>query len=330
MASPPPGTVVVAPDKFKGTLSAPTVAAALAEGFAAIGVEAVMLPVADGGDGTAATLAAAGSGELVATSAHDALGRPVEAELALLDDGKTAVVDVAAASGLWRLAEQERDAWRATSAGTGELIAAAIARGAETVIVAAGGSATSDGGAGAIEALGPGPLPARLLVACDVRTTWEEAAPVFGPQKGMEPSNLPRLQARMDALAARLPRDPRGRPLTGCAGGLSGALWSQYGAELVPGGDLVLDALGFDARLAGAALVVTGEGRIDDQTLHGKAVAAVAARCRRAGVPCAAVVGRNELTPAAQQALGLWRVLEAGDEEALRAAAGALWPPPSS
>ena len=178
------GRVILAPDKFKGTFSAGELCALLAPGFERLGFRAERLPVADGGEGTAAALVGVRGGHRRTARVPDALGRPVTAEFFLLGDGSTAVVEVAAASGLWRIAEHRRDALRASSRGTGELIAAAIAAGAETVIVAAGGSATTDGGSGALEALLPWPGTASLIVACDVSTPWERAAEVFAPQKG--------------------------------------------------------------------------------------------------------------------------------------------------
>lgn len=234
-------------------------------------------------------------------------------------------MDAAEAVGLGRLAPAELDPLAASSRGAGELIAAALAE-ADTVIVGAGGTATVDGGAGAIEAL-PESAHGRLRVACDVTTAWEDAARVFGPQKGAAPSTVEVLAARLDALARSLPRDPRGISGTGCGGGLSGGLWAALDAELAPGARLVLDAAGLDRRLAAAALVVTGEGRLDEQTAAGKLVAEVARRARRAGVPCVAVVGRNALEPAAARALGLDDVLEAGDPAALAEAGRRLGSP---
>jgi glycerate 2-kinase len=320
---------LVAPDSFKGTIAAPDVAAALARGLRAAGRAAVELPVADGGEGTMEVLVRVRGGELRTHVASDPLGRPVQAAFALLGDGRTAVVEAAQASGLGLLAEGERDAWAASTRGTGELIAAALAAGAETVIVTVGGSATTDGGAGALaalaeagalDALAAPDAPPRLDVVCDVTTPFEHAARVFGPQKGADAALVERLERRLDALAATLPRDPRGVPLTGAAGGLSGGLWAAGAARLVPGASYVLDAIGFAARLREAAFVVTGEGRLDAQTAEGKLVGEVAARCRHAGVPCHAVVGRDALPPAAAEALGLASVTEAGTIAALEAA----------
>ncbi len=280
--------MVLAPDSFKGTLSAPAVAAALARGVRSAGAEALELPVADGGEGTLEAIAGARGGEVRRATVADALGRPVSASWALLADGSTAVVESAQASGLWRVGEDERDAWAASTRGTGELICAAAAAGAVLVVLGVGGSATTDGGAGALAALEAAEVDVALDVVCDVRTPWEDAARVFAPQKGADPATVARLERRLDELAARAPRDPRGVPMTGCAGGLSGGLWAWRGARLLPGAAYVLDAVGFDDALAGAALVVTGEGRLDAQTGAGKLVAEVAAprRARRGALPC--------------------------------------------
>lgn len=316
--------VLVAPDKFKGTYSAAEVAAAVGRGLRSIGRDAVELPVADGGEGTARVVLCARDGAWVKETVSDPLGRPVEAGFALLSDGDTAVLDVAEASGLWRLNSRELDAWTASTTGTGELIAAAAKAGARTVVVAAGGSATVDGGAGAVDVLRTlSPVP-MLVVACDVTSTWEEAAAVFGPQKGATPAEVGRLSERLNRLAASAPRDPRGVPRSGAAGGLSGALWSYFGASLVSGASFVLDAIGFDAAVRQASFVVTGEGRIDSQTLAGKAPAEVARRTAAAQRPCDAVVGENRLTDAQQKDLGLRTIVEARDEEAMSRAGGLL------
>jgi glycerate kinase len=143
---------------------------------------------------------------------------------------------------------------------------------------------------------------------------------VFGPQKGADARTVKRLEKRLDELASRAPRDPRGVPMTGCAGGLSGGLWAFRGAKLVPGAAYVLDAIGFDDHMRDARFVVTGEGRLDAQTLEGKACAEVATRARQGGVACHAVVGRNELDPFRARVLDFGLVIEAGDEAALEAA----------
>jgi glycerate 2-kinase len=310
---------LVAPDSFKGTFSASEVAAAIASGLRAAGREAVELPVADGGEGTMDVLVGALGGELRTVTATDPLGRPVEAAFALLPDG-TAVVETAQASGLGLVDERERDAWAATTRGTGELILAAADAGAERVIVTVGGSATTDGGAGAAEALEGVGVGVELEVLTDVRTPFEDAARVFGPQKGADPAMVKRLERRLHDLAARYRRDPRGEPMTGAAGGLSGGLWAQHGARLVPGAAYVLDAIGFDERMRAAAFVVTGEGTLDEQTLQGKIVAEVATRCRQRGVACHAVVGRNALDPFQERILDLASVTEATTLDALERA----------
>ena len=318
-----PQHVLVAPDKFKGTMDAATVAGALARGLERAGLPPCDLcPVADGGDGTLAALLLAMGGETAGAEVEDPLGRPLRAGFGLVEDGGTAIVEMAEASGLALLAEAERDPERTTTRGTGQLIAAAVEAGAQVVLVAVGGSATVDGGAGAIEALeaAGGLRGARLVVLCDVRTPWEDAPRLFGPQKGASPEAVARLQERLDALAARLPRDPRGVPMTGAAGGLAGGLWAAFGATLEPGAPFVLDVLGFDERLRAAGAVVVGEGRLDPTSLEGKALAEVATRARRAGVPCAAVVGQTAIAPSDAQALDLRVVLEAGDPAALEAA----------
>jgi len=326
--------VLVAPDSFKGTLSAREVAGAIAAGLRDAGREARELPVADGGEGTMDVLVAALGGEVITQTVSDPLGRPVEAGFALLPDG-SGVVEMAQASGLSLVAEQDRDAWAASTRGTGELIAAAAGAGASPIIVTVGGSATTDGGAGAIEALREagfepppsspgGASPLDLHVVCDVRVPFEDAPRIFGPQKGADAAMVERLEHRLDELADGFPRDPRGEPMTGCAGGLSGGLWAAYGAKLVPGAPYVLDAIGFDALMRGSAFVVTGEGSLDEQTLQGKIVGEVATRCRQAGVTCHAIVGRNQLDPFGQRIIDLASVTEATTLAEIRDAGAAL------
>jgi glycerate 2-kinase len=302
---------LVAPDSFKGTFAAPEVAAALAAGLRAAGHAAEELPVADGGEGTMDVLLAALGGERRTVEASDPLGRPVEAAFALIEDGRVAVVETAQASGLGLVAEDERDAWSASTRGTGELIAAAAQAGAERVIVTVGGSATTDGGVGALEALAEAGVEVELDVLCDVRTPFEQAPSVFAPQKGADPTVVKRLEGRLDTLASTFRRDPRGQPMTGAAGGLSGGLWARYDAHLRHGASYVLDTIGFDERMRDCAFVVTGEGRIDRQTLEGKIVGEVATRCRQNGVTCHAVVGQVDLDPFSQRILDLASVTEA-------------------
>ena len=302
--------VLVSPDSFKGTFSAREVAHAIAEGLRSAGREAQELPVADGGEGTMDVLMAALGGELRRITVSDPLGRPVEAGFALLPDG-SAVVEMAQASGLSLVAESERDAWAASTRGTGELIAAALEAGASRVVVTVGGSATTDGGAGALDALQEIDLRVPMDVVCDVRVPFERAPGVYGPQKGADPAMVERLERRLDELAEGFPRDPRGVPMTGAAGGLSGGLWAALGAELVPGAAYVLDSIGFDPLMRGSAFVVTGEGSLDEQTLQGKIVGEVATRCRQGGVTCHAIVGRTKLDPFDERIVDLASVTEA-------------------
>jgi glycerate kinase len=255
----------------------------------------------------------------------DPLGRPVEAGFALVEEGRGrigAIVETAAAIGLPRLAPDELDPVGASSAGAGQLIMAAVRAGAKLVHVAVGGSATTDGGTGAIRAIrqAGGLDGARLVVLCDVRTPFEEAARVFGPQKGAGPEDVRRLTQRLHRLARGFERDPRGRLMTGAAGGLSGGLWAAFGAELVPGAAWVLDRLDFDPRMRAARALVAGEGRLDQQSLAGKALSEVATRARQAGVPCHAVVGQRGLDAFGARMLDLQAVLEAGTLSQIEAA----------
>ncbi|HWE10533.1 MAG TPA: glycerate kinase [Solirubrobacteraceae bacterium] len=319
-----PESVLVAPDSFKGTFAAADVAVAIGRGLEAAGRPADLCPVADGGEGTLDALVMALGGEVYAAGATDPLGRIIEARFAL--SGSIGIVETAAASGLGLIAPGERDAFAADTAGTGALIATAIQAGAETVYLGVGGSATTDGGAGAIKAIerAGGLNGARLVVLCDVRTPFEDAARVFAPQKGADADTVRRLTARLNALARRLPKDPRGIPMTGAAGGLSGGLWGALGAELVPGAAFVLDAAGFDARMRAARAVVTGEGKLDEQSLVGKVVSEVATRARQAGVPCHAIVGTRELDAMGARILDLDHVLEATTLEEIESAGRAL------
>ena len=302
--------VLVAPDSFKGTLAAGAVARAIGDGLRDGGREAVELPIADGGEGTMDVLVAALGGERRTERVTDPLGRDVEAAWALLHDGR-AVVECAQASGLGLVSEDERDAFAASSRGTGELIVAAVEAGAQVVLVTVGGSATSDGGEGAVGALEQAGVRPALEVLCDVRTPWECAPGAFSPQKGADAATVARLERRLDELARRSPRDPRGVPMSGAAGGLSGGLWARCAAKLAPGAPYVLDALGFDAAMLCAAFTITGEGRLDRQTLQGKAAGEVATRCRQRGVGCHAVVGSSALEAFEQRILDLETVTEA-------------------
>jgi glycerate 2-kinase len=303
--------------------SAAQVAAAIGRGLERAGlVPPDLCPVADGGEGTSTVLLTQLGGETAGIEATDPLGRPVKAGYVLIEEGGTAVVEVAEASGLSLVAPEERDPIAASSHGTGQLIAAAVAGGAQVVLVCVGGSATTDGGKGAIDAIeeAGGIGSAKIVCLCDVRTPFERAPVEFAPQKGASAEQVRELEARQRELARSLPRDPTGVPMTGAAGGLSGGLWAKYGAKLEPGAPFVLDTLGFDERMRAARAVITGEGRMDDTTLRGKIAAEVATRARQAGVPCHAVVGQNGIDPFGQRLLDIQEIVEATNLEELEAA----------
>jgi glycerate kinase len=307
--------VLVAPDAFKGTLRASEVAAAIGRGLERGGlVPPDLMPVADGGEGTMEALLPALGGETRGAQVSGPLGDPVQAGFALLGAGAGALVEVAQASGLDLVPEGRRDAEAASTYGTGELILAAVAEGAEVVFVAAGGSATTDGGAGALEAIaeGGGLRGARLVVLCDVRTAFEDAPARFGPQKGADAAAIGRLERRLERLAGTWERDPRGVPRTGAAGGLSGGLWAALGAELVPGARFVLDTLDAGPRMRAARAVIVGEGRLDSTTLEGKAAGELATDARQAGVPCHAIAGSAPLGLFERRIIDLQTVREAG------------------
>ena len=317
----PERPVLVAPDSFKGTFSAAQVAGAIGRGIERAGLMPPDLcPVADGGEGTLDALLPQLGGELRAVTVRGPLGAPVNTGFGLVEDGGTAIVEMAMASGLGLVAE--KDAWNASTYGTGELIAAAAQAGAAVILVAVGGSATTDGGAGAIEAIeaAGGTGRAQIVVLCDVRTPFEDAPKVFGPQKGADAPMIARLEARLDELAQTLPKDPRGVPMTGAAGGLGGGLWAQYGATLEAGAPFVLDALDFDERMRAARAVVTGEGKLDEQTLQGKLVGEIGTRTRQAGVPLHAIVGTDQLDGFGKRMIDLQMVQEATNVEELEQA----------
>lgn len=310
---------LVAPDSFKGAFDAAAVAEAIATGIEEGGAAADRCPVADGGEGTMDVLLDALGGERRRAAVHDPLRRPIEACFGQLGDRTTAIVETAQASGLPLVAAEERDPERADSFGTGELIAAAVAAGAHSVLLAVGGSASTDGGAGALEALREAGLLGTVAidVLCDANASYLDAARVFAPQKGADPAAVERLMKRLEAHAAGLPRDPRGVAMSGCAGGLSGALWA-YGATLRPGAAFVLDAVGFGERLAAADALISGEGRFDAQSLNGKIVGEVAIRCGANDRPLHLIVGENRLESEAPAAIA--SVTEAGTLDQLRQA----------
>lgn len=311
--------VVVAPDSFTGTLSAPEAADAIAAGWrdAAPGDDVAAVPLSDGGPGFVAVLHRALGGELVTVTVADPLRRPVPATY--LRRGDTAYVESAAACGLHLLAPAERDPVGATTYGVGELLAHALDAGAARAVVGLGGSATTDGGRGLVEALG-GPAAAadrlrdvELVAATDVDNPLlglHGASAVYAPQKGATREQVLALDARLerwaDELAAGTGRDVRDRPGAGAAGGLGAALLA-LGGRREPGIALVLDAVGLAGIVAGSALVVTGEGAFDAQSLRGKVVAGVARLAQDAGVPCLVLagevaVGRREAAAAGVEA----------------------------
>jgi glycerate kinase len=319
--------VLVAPDSFKGTFRAAQVAGAIGRGLERAGlIPPDLLPLADGGDGTLDALLVNLGGETASARVQDPLGRELDAGYGLVENGGTALVEMAAASGLSLVAEDERDAWAASTYGTGQLIADAVERGAQVILVAVGGSATTDGGAGALQAIeeAGGLRGARIVVLCDVQVPWERCAEVFGPQKGADPDMVGRLARRLDGLAATFPRDPRGVPMTGAAGGLAGGLWAVHEAKLEPGAPFILDALDFDARMRASRAVVTGEGKLDEQTLQGKLVGEIGTRTRQAGVPLHAIVGTDALDGFGKRMIDLQVVTEATTLEEVERAAEAL------
>ena len=339
------GHVVISPDKFKGTLAAAEAAERIASGVrrAAPGAVVRVLPVADGGEGTVLAALAAGY-RRVETAVSGPTGEPVRAALAVLDG--TAVVEAAQASGLTLLPGGVPDPLNASSYGTGQLLARALELGCTRIVLGLGGVACTDGGAGLAQALGvrlldadgkelppggaalaglhridPGPLADALsgvevVVAGDVDNPLlgpRGAAAVYGPQKGADPAQVAQLDAALahwaDAVAEVAGADLRDAPGAGAAGGLGFGALALLGATMRPGIGLLLELLGFDRALRGACLVVTGEGCLDVQTLHGKAPAGVAAAATGTGVPVAAVAGLVELTEAEWRAAGFSAVV---------------------
>jgi glycerate kinase len=283
---------VACPDKYRGTLSAVDAAAAIATGLERSGFDDVIrLPLADGGEGTIDALLAARGGSLRTARVTGPLGDPVDAQWAVLPDA-TAVIEMARASGL-ALVGAANDPLRATTRGTGELIAVARREGFNKVIVAVGGSATTDGGLGAVDALGWSLQGLDVTVACDVTTVFGDAANVYGPQKGASSAQIALLTRRLELLAqqysARTGVDVTTIEGGGAAGGLAGGL-AAIGARLAPGFDVVAEALEFERALEGALLAVTGEGRLDATSLEGKVVAGVLDWAEEFAVPNVCVV----------------------------------------
>src|SRR5947209_14789432 len=321
--------VIVAPQSFKGSADAVAVASAIARGVRRVWPDALVeeMPLADGGEGTVRALVRATKGSLRVTRVHDPLGREIDAEWGVLGDGVTAVVEMAAASGLPLLAVSERDPRIASTRGTGDLILAAAASGANRIVIGIGGSATNDGGAGMARALGyrfldregrelpeggaalarlhhlEGQTDPRLIrpsieVACDVRNPLlgpEGASAIYGPQKGATPQMVKELDAALatyaDVIEDFVGRNVRDVPGAGAAGGLGAGLLAFLDARLRSGAERVLDAPKVGPRIAGADLVITGEGRVDAQSAYGKLTQAVTRAARDAGVRAAMIVG---------------------------------------
>jgi glycerate kinase len=323
--------VVIAPDKFKGSLTAIEAGHAMAQGISRADPDSVIdeIPMADGGEGTVSALVAATGGRLREITVQGPLGEPVKACMGLLGDGRTAVIEMAAASGLVLLAPEARDPLRASTRGTGELLRHAIREGYRRVIIGIGGSATNDGGAGLAQALGyrlldgegaelepgggslaklaridsSGRLPeldqVEILVACDVANPLcgpEGASRVFGPQKGATPAVVEQLDRNLDHFAAVVERDLgraiRDLPGAGAAGGLGGGLVAFAGGKLRPGVDLVIEAVGLADRLRIADLCLTAEGCLDAQSAFGKTAVGVGRLARSLGCPALALAGR--------------------------------------
>lgn len=321
--------VVIAPDSFKESLSAAEVAAAIARGWAKVfpAAELVLLPMADGGEGTVDALLASLGGQRREQRVQGPLGAPLTAHWGLLADG-SAAIEVAAASGLHLLEPVQRDVCRASSRGSGELLRAALDAGARRIILGLGGSATNDGGAGLLQALGvrlldtqgqelaqggaalaglaridssgldPRLAGVEVLVAADVDNPLcgpRGASAVFGPQKGASPCDVDLLDAALGhfarCTAEALGKDWQQEPGVGAAGGLGFALKAYLGASFCPGIQLVAQISGLAEAVIGADLVITGEGRLDSQTLHGKTPAGVAEVAQQAGVPVLAIAG---------------------------------------
>lgn len=292
--------MVAAPDKFRGTASAADIASAVARAAAAVGWTATEVPMADGGEGLLAVV----GGSVRRSRVRGPLGETIQAEWRMLGpdqgglgEGATAVVEMAQAAGLQLAGGAEwNDPMRASTAGVGDLIAAAVAARARRVVVGLGGSATTDGGLGCLEALEPHSRlrSVDLVAACDVDTTFVAAADEFAAQKGAGPAQVALLRRRLERLA-QVYRDEHGVdvagiPGSGAAGGLGGGL-AALGATLVPGFELVAELVDLAGRLEGADLVVTGEGFLDEQSFRGKVVGGVVAMAAKAGVPVLVVVG---------------------------------------
>jgi glycerate 2-kinase len=293
------------PDKFRGSLSAPEAAAAMAAGLARAGFADVrQVPLADGGDGTLDALLAARGGSIRHARVTGPLGDVVDAEYGVLRDG-TAVIEMARASGLSLV--QRNDPLRASTRGTGELVDAARRGGASRIVVGVGGSATTDGGLGAVDALGWSLGGIEVTVACDVTTRFLDAARLYGPQKGASDAQVELLTRRLarvaDTYRARTGVDVEPLEGSGAAGGLAGGL-AALGARLEPGFDVVAQAAGLDDALDGVIMVLTGEGRTDATSFEGKVVGSVLEWAAELGIEARAVVA-GQMTDEAREELSV-------------------------
>lgn len=320
---------LVATDSFKGSLSAAAASAAIARGLAGAGREVVVCPLSDGGEGFVSAIVEGAGGRIEVAATTDALGAPIEASYGLIDGGETAVVELSSAAGLTQLPPAGRDPSRTTTYGVGALIAEAHRRhGFKHLLLGLGGSATVDGGAGLLEALGVRLLDhegrqvprgggglARLarieagdaspvLTACTITLAVDVdnpllgprgAAPVYGPQKGADAAMVLALEVGLtrlaEAIAAATGREVASMPGTGSAGGVPAGLLAFGRASMRPGFEIAAAAVGLEARLAAASLVVTGEGRLDRSSFEGKVVGRLAARCQALGLPLLVVAG---------------------------------------
>ncbi|WP_413099964.1 glycerate kinase [Streptomyces sp. Inha503] len=310
--------VLVAPDSFKGTYTAPQVATAIGRGLDQTSAVPVLLPVADGGEGTLAVLTEPLGLRYRAAPARNPWGAECEGAIALAPSG-AAYIELAQVCGINAPHDGPRDPVAADTYGVGMLMADAARHGVTEIVVAAGGSATSDGGFGALRAIDErgGLRGTPVTVLTDVTTPYAEAARVFGPQKGADTRQVASLTLRLHHQARLLRRDPTHVPRTGAAGGFAGAMWAQFHAELVSGADYVLNGLSFDDHLCDAEAVIVGEGRLDAQSSQGKIVSAVLARS--VGIARFAVAGSvgADLGPLHEE---FTDIIVASDEAAMEAA----------
>jgi len=296
-------TFLIASDSFKGSCSSLEVAHYLQRGLQSVdsAVQVRVAAIADGGEGTVQALTPALGGEMVRCAAHDALMREIDSEYGWVDREQLAIVEVAQTAGLTRIAPEERDAVAATSYGLGEQLAHAIQRGARRILLGLGGSATTDAGRGMMQALEQRGVDYRgvdITALCDVNNPLygpQGAAYIYAPQKGANHEQVLELDARLRAIAQGSGHPERALiPGAGAAGGLGFAVINDLGGALRPGIDSVLDLQHFDELLQGVDWVITGEGKMDAQTLMNKAPIGVLRRAQRRGIPCMAIAGKVE------------------------------------